>query len=217
MYQAFTPVSNPLFSASVSRTVISLCLSGQSLISLGIYYWWYEFSKSSIENHAIKSTGRRRPLTAAESMLAGLIAGCATVILTNPIWVVNTRETAKKDVDALKHDLSLKDLPAIEAAKQVAQRAPGFLRILVDIIKTEGVGALWSGVIPALVLVINPIIQYTVFEQLKTVVERRRASRLAPNDAFILGALGKLLATGITYPYSTGPLLSGQALTFSHD
>ena len=206
MYQAFTPVSNPLFSASASQTVISLCWAGQSPIILGIYYWWYEFSKSFIENHAIKTTGRRRPLTTAESMLAGLIAGSATVILTNPIWVVNTRETAKKDVDAHKHDL--KDLPAIEAAKQVAQRPPGFLRILVDIINTEGVGALWSGVIPALVLVINPIIQYTVFEQLKTVVERRRASRLTPNDAFILGALGKLLATGITYPYSTGPLLS---------
>jgi len=148
-------------------------------------------------------------------MLAGLIAGSATVILTNPIWVVNTRETAKKDVDAHKHDL--KDLPATDAAKEVAQRAGGFLRILVDIVKTEGIGALWSGVIPALVLVINPIIQYTVFEQLKTVLERKRASRLTPNDAFVLGALGKLLATGITYPYSTGPLLSGHTLTVSHD
>jgi solute carrier family 25 (peroxisomal adenine nucleotide transporter), member 17 len=136
-------------------------------------------------------------------MLAGFIAGSATVILTNPIWVVNTRETARKDAidDASKHE-KLKDLPATEAAKEVAHRATGFMRILLDIIKTEGFGALWSGVVPALVLVINPIIQYTVFEQLKNVVERKRGSRLRPNDAFILGALGKLLATGITYPYS---------------
>ena len=134
-------------------------------------------------------------------MLAGLIAGSATVIFTNPIWVVNTRETARKDIDDHKeHDL--KSLPATEAAKEAAQRATGFVKILMDIVKSEGIGALWSGVIPALVLVINPIIQYTVFEQLKTVLERRRQSRLKPNDAFLLGALGKLMATGITYPYS---------------
>ena len=132
-------------------------------------------------------------------MLAGLIAGSATVILTNPIWVVNTRETARKDVD----DHNLKNIAPTETAKEVAQRSSGFLRILVDIVKSEGIGALWSGVIPALVLVINPIIQYTVFEQLKTAVERRRRGRLTPNDAFLLGALGKLMATGITYPYST--------------
>jgi adenine nucleotide transporter 17 len=166
----------------------------------GIYYFWYEWSKSFIEARAVKATGRRRPLTTAESMLAGLIAGSATVIFTNPIWVVNTRETARKDVDDKEHDL--KNLPPTEAAKEVAQRATGFVRILLDIVKSEGIGALWSGVIPALVLVINPIIQYTLFEQLKTVVERRRRGRLQANDAFLLGALGKLMATGITYPYS---------------
>ena len=135
-------------------------------------------------------------------MLAGLIAGSATVIFTNPIWVVNTRETARKDVVERK-DVDSKNLPPAKEAKEVAGRATGFLRILVDIVKTEGIGALWSGVVPALILVVNPIIQYTVFEQLKAVVEGRRKSRLTPNDAFLLGALGKLMATGITYPYST--------------
>lgn len=133
-------------------------------------------------------------------MLAGLIAGSATVIFTNPIWVVNTRETARKDIDDKRQDT--KSLPATEASKGAPKRAPGFVKILIEIIKSEGIGALWSGVVPALILVINPIIQYTVFEQLKTVLERKRQSRLTPNDAFILGALGKLMATGITYPYS---------------
>src|SRR5205814_8715608 len=108
---------------------------------------------------------------------------------------------AKKEID--DKDKNLKDLPPTKAAKEVAQRSTGFVKILMDIVKSEGIGALWSGVIPDLVLVINPIIQYTVFEQLKTVVERRRGSRSTPNDAFLLGALGKLMATGITYPYST--------------
>lgn len=145
----------------------------------------------------MRSTGRKRPLTTAESMLAGLIAGSATVLFTNPIWVVNTRQTVPKDLGE-KEDGHL--------TKETPRRENGFLKILIDIVKSEGIGALWSGLIPGLILVINPIIQYTAFEQLKTIVERRRGSRSTPNDAFLLGALGKLLATGITYPYSLSSL-----------
>ena len=61
--------------------------------------------------------------------------------------------------------------------------------------------ALFAGVLPALILVINPILQYTIFEQLKNMVERRR--RMTPKDAFYLGALGKIMATSLTYPYIT--------------
>lgn len=54
--------------------------------------------------------------------------------------------------------------------------------------------------LPALVLVvINPILQYTLFEQRRNVVERRR--KVTPFVAFVLGALGKLVATSVTYPY----------------
>ena len=60
---------------------------------------------------------------------------------------------------------------------------------------------LFAGVMPALVLVINPILQYTVYEQLKNFVEKTR--RITPRDSFYLGALGKLAATSITYPYIT--------------
>lgn len=61
--------------------------------------------------------------------------------------------------------------------------------------------SLFAGVMPALVLVINPILQYTIFEQLKNTLEKRR--KVGPTDSFYLGALGKLLATSLTYPYIT--------------
>jgi solute carrier family 25 (peroxisomal adenine nucleotide transporter), member 17 len=171
---------------------------GVLIFFIGIYYFWYEWSKAFLEKQALRSTGKNRPLTATENILAGLIAGSATVILTNPIWVVNTRQTAPKDLDDNNNTK--------EDRKPSARPNNGFLKILADIIRSEGIGALWSGVIPGLVLVINPIIQYTVFEQLKALVEKRRGSRSTPNDAFLLGAVGKLLATGITYPYSSSPL-----------
>lgn len=60
--------------------------------------------------------------------------------------------------------------------------------------------ALWQGVKPALVLVTNPVIQFTVFEQLKTLLEKR-IKRLKGWHFFLLGALSKLIATASTYPY----------------
>ena len=80
---------------------------------------------------------------------------------------------------------------------------------LLALLREEGPQALFRGVVPALVLVANPILQYTLFEQLKNLVERRQrsrgqgAGRITPTMAFFLGALGKLFATSITYPYIT--------------
>nr|CDI52651.1 related to peroxisomal membrane protein PMP47B [Melanopsichium pennsylvanicum 4] len=75
------------------------------------------------------------------------------------------------------------------------------------IIKEEGPLALWKGLGPALVLVINPVLQYTAFEQLKNWVVKSRLAKsnggkvsLSDWDFFWLGALSKLFATGLTYP-----------------
>jgi adenine nucleotide transporter 17 len=114
------------------------------------------------------------------------------VLLTNPIWVVNTRMTARKN------DESELELPGGEK-KRI--KAPGTIATLAKLIKEDGASALFAGVLPALVLVINPILQYTFYEQLKNVLEKRR--KVGPKDAFYLGAIGKLLATTITYPYIT--------------
>jgi adenine nucleotide transporter 17 len=129
-------------------------------------------------------------LTTLESMMAGALAGSATVLITNPIWVINTRMTARKagSDDAV--------LPGSAPAK-----APSTLGTLLALLRDEGPARLFAGVMPALVLVINPILQYTVFEQMKQFLEKKR--RVTPKDAFYLGALGKLLATSITYPYIT--------------
>ncbi|KAG8419056.1 hypothetical protein J3459_011550 [Metarhizium acridum] len=130
-----------------------------------------------------------KKLTTVESMIAGAIAGSATVIITNPIWVVNTRVTTRQQN-------SVADLESGKPAKK-----PTTLGTLMALLKNEGPQALFSGVLPALVLVVNPILQYTLFEQMKNYVEKRR--KVTPTVAFFLGALGKLFATSVTYPYIT--------------
>ncbi|KAL4870171.1 hypothetical protein BDV12DRAFT_166311 [Aspergillus spectabilis] len=154
-----------------------------------VYYYWFEWTRSAFEKAAEKA-GRSKKLSTVESMIAGAIAGSATVLLTNPIWVINTRMTARKS------EADDQSLPGAHKRR----RASTFGTLL-ELFQKEGPTALFAGVLPALILVINPILQYTIFEQLKNVVERRR--RMTPKDAFYLGALGKILATSITYPYIT--------------
>ncbi|KAK9474694.1 mitochondrial carrier domain-containing protein [Dipodascopsis tothii] len=137
-----------------------------------VYYYFYEASK-----RAIARVAGPRPATVSQSMAAGAVAGVATVVATNPIWVVNTRQ---------------------QQARRGAQ--PSALAILRDIVETDP-RALLAGITPALVLVINPVLQYTIFEQARIRLARRR--KLTPWDAFVMGAVGKLVATVATYPYIT--------------
>ncbi|POR38497.1 Peroxisomal membrane protein PMP47A [Tolypocladium paradoxum] len=168
---------------------INSALFGISVTNF-VYYYWYEWTRAFFEQAAQRAGRASRKLTTIESMMAGALAGSATVIITNPIWVVNTRVTTRKqstDAD-------------IEAG--VAKPSnPSTIRTLMSLLKNEGPQALFAGVIPALVLVINPILQYTLFEQMKNAVEKRR--KVTPTIAFFLGALGKLFATSVTYPYIT--------------
>ncbi|KAL2265162.1 hypothetical protein VTJ83DRAFT_6262 [Remersonia thermophila] len=200
---------------------LSSALFGISVTNF-VYYYWYEWTRAFFEKAAAaaaaKSGGRAGPrkLTTVESMIAGAIAGSATVILTNPIWVVNTRMTARKNTSSSDEKKEKKEgeaaaaaaaaegegsLPAPATAADKKPVKPSTIGTLLTLLRTEGPGALFAGVVPALVLVINPILQYTLFEQLKNVVEKRR--RITPGVAFVLGAVGKLFATTVTYPYIT--------------
>ncbi|KAL9080325.1 MAG: hypothetical protein Q9159_007627 [Coniocarpon cinnabarinum] len=152
-----------------------------------VYYYWYEWSRAAFERASIASGRGTRKLTTTESMMAGAVAGSATVLITNPIWVINTRMTARQQ--------ETKD----ENGR--VTKPPSTIGTLLKMLKEEGPMSLFAGVMPALVLVINPILQYTVYEQLKNFVERRR--KVGPTDSFYLGAIGKLIATAVTYPYLT--------------
>ncbi|KAL0949937.1 hypothetical protein HGRIS_009963 [Hohenbuehelia grisea] len=178
-----------------------------------VYYYFYEHSRGII----LKSRGGKG-LSTPESMLAGMIAGSATTIISNPIWVVQTSQ-AVRTMDASSDSLDPKP----------ATKKLGFRETIQNIIAKDGVKcvitlstttlaktmtrAFWRGIGPALVLVMNPVLQYTVFEQLKNVLVARRTQKLRSAgvvaavavlsdwDFFFLGAISKLVATSLTYPY----------------
>jgi len=174
-----------------------------------------------------KSGGASTALSTLESMLASFVAGCATSIISNPIWVINTQQTVRS---------TLRSEQADDSSKVVFLKKFGFFQTLMQIINSGGASTLFSGLSPALLLVINPILQYTLFEQLKNMIVQRRMVRkaffasvrsasgdppalpppfrLSDLDYFWLGAVSKLFATTLTYPCLTvkSRMQSGQAV-----
>ncbi len=127
------------------------------------------------------------------------------MLLTNPIWVVNTRMTARKherqDDGGSSSSNSSSTTPPPPSPSLRRPPPPSTMRTFISLVRREGVLSLFRGVLPALVLVVNPILQYTMFEQLRNILARRR--RVTSTDIFFLGALAKLIATTVTYPYIT--------------
>lgn len=151
-----------------------------------IYYYFYELSTNAFLRAKVAAGGsrRKRGLTTVESMITGAVAGAITVIGTNPFWVANTRLMTR--------------------AKELGTKSRSAFQTMIDIAQTDGVGTLFAGVFPALVLVINPIIQYTILEQIRNaIVTANGIGAFTSSKAFLIGAFGKLVATTLTYPYIT--------------
>ncbi|WOO80927.1 Peroxisomal membrane protein PMP47B [Vanrija pseudolonga] len=137
-------------------------------------------------------------LTTGEGIVAGLIAGSFCTIVTNPIWTVQAYQSTR----------------AVASADGEKKSGPSAVESFKAIIKADGVKGLWRGIGPALILVINPVIQYTTFERMVSALLTWRAKRapagsksgplgrsaLTDWDLFVLGALSKLIATGSSYP-----------------
>jgi len=147
-------------------------------ISQGVFYWSYELCK---DNWA--GVVKRKTFSTAENLVIAAIAGVATAVSVNPIWVVNTRMSVRSKEGGAHHE------SAVQA--------------LIDIVQKEGVLTLFNGVGPALILVANPTIQYMIFEELKTALlnSRKAAGKgLVDLDFFFLGLVSKFFASSITYP-----------------
>ena len=94
--------------------------------------------------------------------------------------------------------------PSSSTSTPERTRKLSILQTVQHILVTDGLVGFMRGIGPALVLVINPVIQYTVFEQLKNMLVTRRtaalraaggaaaaAAVLTDWDFFLLGSLSK--------------------------
>lgn len=126
--------------------------------------------------------------------------GSATTMISNPIWVIQTSQTVHSMPSEDKTSASSSsDKPATSPVKKL-----NIIETINHILKSGGLKAFWRGIGPALILVINPVLQYTVFEQLKNALITSRTLKLRASgmkkavatltdlDFFLLGAVSKL-------------------------
>ncbi|XP_068560568.1 peroxisomal membrane protein PMP34 [Cebidichthys violaceus] len=127
--------------------------------------------------------------TPSTDLLIGIAAGVVNVLLTTPLWVVNTR-------------LKLQGSKFRNADIRPTNYS-GILDAFAQIIRGEGVGALWNGTFPSLLLVMNPAVQFMIYEGLKRQLRRGAPRELSSVEFFIIGAVAKAFATIVTYPLQT--------------
>lgn len=118
------------------------------------------------------------------SLLDKQDAGSATSVISNPIWVIQTAQTVRG-----------MDASTSEAVPPSPQKRLGVFATAARLMQTGGPAVFFRGLGPALVLVVNPVLQYTTFEQLKNALvrHRRKTGRVGPLltdwDFFMLGAI----------------------------
>ncbi|KFV68857.1 Peroxisomal membrane protein PMP34, partial [Dryobates pubescens] len=126
--------------------------------------------------------------TTGKDLVLGVVAGVVNVLLTTPLWVVNTR-LKLQGAKFRNEDI-------------VPTNYKGIIDAFHQIIRDEGVLALWNGTFPSLLLVFNPAIQFMFYEGFKRKLLKKQ-QQLTSLDAFVIGAIAKAVATTLTYPLQT--------------
>lgn len=154
------------------------------------YFFFYSLVRTTYIRSKTSSLppGSKAPSlgTAAELSL-GALAGALAQVFTIPVAVIATRQQVSV----------ARPLTPEEKAAGVKQKSHGFFEVAREIIAEDGIGGLWLGIKPGLVLTINPAITYGMFERIKTIVlyDQDPKTKLSPLTSFTLGALSKSLAT----------------------
>lgn len=121
-------------------------------------------------------------------LLLGAIAGALAQILTIPISVIATRQQIGHSKENTMSSSSTK------------QTGDSFLDVGRQVVREHGIGGLWLGIKPGLLLTTNPAITYGVFERVKGLaLAGNTDAKLSPGHSFLLGAFSKSLATIVTF------------------
>ncbi|WZZ48722.1 hypothetical protein YC2023_048829 [Brassica napus] len=175
--------------------------------SQGVYYYFYQVFRNQVEAAAIKQKKKGLgdgSVGMFSSLLVAALAGSVNVLMTNPIWVIVTRmQTHKKMPKGLQ---TVPEPPSadVEALVPAEPRPYGTFNTIREIYDEAGVTGFWKGVIPTLIMVCNPAMQFMLYETMLSKLKKKRALKSSTNvtalETFLLGAVAKLGATVTTYP-----------------
>uniref|UniRef100_A0A0E0M360 Peroxisomal membrane protein n=1 Tax=Oryza punctata TaxID=4537 RepID=A0A0E0M360_ORYPU len=193
--------------------------------SQGIYYYFYQILKNKVEDLAV-ARGKKGLGDGTVGMFSWLgiaaVAGSINVLLTNPIWVLVTRmqthTQAEKKIMESKKELLLKDVARANSIEvsilkdrlykldSEKPRPYGTIQAVREVYHESGIRGFWKGLVPTLIMVCNPSIQFMIYETLAKRLRSKRSGKELPKknltamEVFLLGAIAKLGATVVTYP-----------------
>jgi len=152
-----------------------------------VYFTTYERLKVAIAS-------RVRPEWATSPgvhMAAAAGAGAATMLITNPLWVVKTR-------------LQTQTMGIKMGVGRNPTAYKGTADALIRIAREEGISGLYSGLGPSILGVMHVVIQFPLYESLKQQLAARRSDttdRLDMWELIVASATSKMVASTATYPH----------------
>jgi|SaaInl74LU_5_DNA_1037368.scaffolds.fasta_scaffold06944_1 solute carrier family 25 (peroxisomal adenine nucleotide transporter), member 17 len=198
------------------------------MISNFIFFYALQVARKSLasfhnNNHNSSSAHQRqrrlRMSKSLASLLASTLAGVINVLLTNPMWVASLRIMESKSIRKNSNENSN------NSEANINHQQTNLWNVMRRIAKEEGLLQLWNGTFTSLLLVSNPIIQHFLYGQMRIrllSLHRHRSkarsasvrnvvslpsSSLTAAEAFVLGAISKMVATVATYPLQLAQVL----------
>lgn len=192
--------------------------------SLGIYYYFYQLFKNKAEAIAVANRIKGRgdgSVGMFSWLVVAALAGSLNVLLTNPIWVLVTRmqthtqaerKTLEAKKEALTREASESNLIGSSLQEKLAEldsikpHPYGTLHAVSEVYNEAGIAGFWKGIIPTLIMVCNPSIQFMIYEsslkrlRAKRATNKQGSKTVTALEVFLLGAIAKLGATLATYP-----------------
>ena len=168
---------------------------GTACASLGISNLLYYALYALLRDALLRASPQRTSLGGVAALPVAAMAGALNVLATNPLWVLVTRLQAHRGGNGGDAD---------------AGAAPRPLAVARQVYAEGGIAAFWRGTGASLVMVSNPVVQFAVFEWLMARAAARAKARAGPGGkaapvgkatVFASGALSKLAATLVTYPF----------------
>lgn len=141
----------------------------ENALSNGVYFYFYSRFRAQAVTWARRkqggavAPGQRVDIGVLASLAVATAAGACNQLATLPVSVVATR---------------MQGYRALPGADKLT-RPPTTWETVRSILREEGVAGFWKGLFPAMILLVNPAVQYMLYEQILNLLRKWKAHRLA--------------------------------------